>query len=83
MDADAELVTTLSGQSRVALDGAVLHLDDLAHGVNDAAKLDEAAVAGALHDGAAIGGDGGINQIAAQPRSREKVRSSSVPAIGL
>jgi len=32
----------------VAFDEALLHLDDLAHGVDDAAKLDEAAVAGAL-----------------------------------
>ena len=38
MDADAELVTTLSGQSRVAFDEAVLHIDDLAHGVDDAAN---------------------------------------------
>jgi hypothetical protein len=41
MDADSELVTTLSGKSRVAFDEAVLHIDDLAHGVDDAAKLDE------------------------------------------
>jgi hypothetical protein len=41
MDADPELVMTLSGQSRVAFDQAILHIDDLAHGVDDAAKLDE------------------------------------------
>ena len=43
------------------------HLDRAAHRVDHAAKLDEAAVAGALDDAAVMRGDGGIDQVAAQP----------------
>ena len=46
---------------------AVLHLDRAAHRVDHAAKLDQAAVAGALDDAPVMRGDGGIDQIAAQP----------------
>ena len=45
-------------KASVALDHAVLHLDGAAHGVNHAAKLDDAAVAGALHHAAVMHGDG-------------------------
>ena len=51
----------------VALDHAVLHFDGAAHRVDDAAKLDESAVAGALDDAPVMGGDGGIDQVASQP----------------
>ena len=80
MDADAELDAALGRQAGVALDEAVLHLDRAAHGVDHAAELDEAAVAGALDDAPVMRGDGGIDQIAAQPPSRDSVRSSSAPA---
>ena len=37
------------------------------HGVDHAAELDENSVAGALDDTPVMSGDGGIDQIAAQP----------------
>ena len=67
MNADAELDAALGRHARVAFDEAVLHLDRAAHRVDHAAELDEAAVAGALDDAPVMGGDGGVDQIAAQP----------------
>ena len=67
MDADAKFDAALRRQARVALDHAVLHFDRAAHGVDHAAKFDQAAVAGALDDAPMMGGDGGVDQIAAQP----------------
>jgi hypothetical protein len=67
MNADAEFYAPLGREARIALDEAVLHLDRAAHGVDHAAELDKAAVAGTLDDAAVMGGDGGIDQIAAQP----------------
>ena len=67
MDADAELDAALGRKAGVALDRAVLHLDRAAHGVDDAAKLDEEAVAGALHNTPVMRSNGGIDQIAPQP----------------
>jgi hypothetical protein len=67
MDADTEFNAALRRQASVALNHAVLHLDGAAHGVNDAAELDQDAVAGALHHTAVMHGDGRIDQIAAQP----------------
>ena len=46
MNADANY-PMLDRQAGVALDHAVLHLDRAAHRVDDAAELDEIAVAGA------------------------------------
>ncbi len=72
MNADAELDAALGRQSGVALDEAVLHLDRAAHRVDHAAKLDQAPVAGALDDPPAMGGDGGVDQVASQaPKARE------------
>ena len=60
------------GDARVAFDHRVLHFDGAAHGVDDAAKLDERAVAGALDDAPVMHGDGGVDQIAAQrPQPRQ------------
>jgi hypothetical protein len=67
MNADAKFDAALGRQTGVALDQAVLHLDRAAHGVNDAAELDETTVAGALDDAPMVRGDGGIDEIAAQP----------------
>jgi hypothetical protein len=67
MNADAELDAALGRHAGVALDHAVLHFDGAAHGVNDAAELDQDAVAGALDHTAVMRGDGGIDQIAPQP----------------
>ena len=50
----------------VALDQALLHFDRAAHSVDNAAELDDAAVARALDDAAVVHGDCGIDQIAAQ-----------------
>ena len=51
---------------------AVLHLDRAAHRVNDAAKLDDAAVAGAFDDAAVMDSDGRIDEVAAKrPKPRE------------
>ena len=80
MNADAELDAALGRQAGVALGHAVLHLDGAAHGVDHAAELDENAVAGALDDAPVMRGDGGIDQVAPEPRSRDSVRSSSAPA---
>ena len=56
----------------VALDHGVLHFDCAAHRVDDAAELDDAAVAGALDDAAMVHGDRGVDQIAAQrPQPRQ------------
>ena len=52
---------------------AGLHFDRAAHGVDDAAKLDDPTVAGALDDAAVIHGDGRIDQIAAErPKARQR-----------
>ena len=67
MDADAELDAALRRHARVALDEAILHLDRAAHGVDHAAEFDEAPVAGALDYAPVMRGDGGIDQVAAQP----------------
>ena len=67
MNADAELDPALGRQAGVALDEAVLNLDGAAHGIDHAAELDKNAVAGSLDNAPAIRGDGGIDQIAAQP----------------
>src|SRR4029077_8617973 len=50
VNADAELDAALGRQAGVAFDHAGLHFDRAADGVDHAAKLDEAAVAGALDD---------------------------------
>ena len=84
MNADAELDASLGRQAGVALDHAVLHLDRAAHRVDHAAKLDEAAVAGALDDAPMMRGDRGINQIAAQrpqPRQRSLLVRPGEPAV--
>jgi hypothetical protein len=67
MDADAKLDAALGRHAGVALGHAVLNFDGAAHRLDHAAKFDERAVAGALDDASAMRGDGGIDQIAAQP----------------
>ena len=84
VNADPEFYAALGRQAGVALDEAILHLDGAAHGVDHAAELDEAAVAGALDDAAMVRGNGGIDQIAAQsPKARERaiLVGASKPAI--
>ena len=72
MNADAKLDTALRRQTRVALDHAGLDFDRAAYRVDDAAKLDEAAVPGAFDDAPMMRGNCRINQIAAQsPQPRQ------------
>src|SRR5277367_6760742 len=66
MNADAKFDALVERDPRIALDHGVLHFEPAAHRVDDAAELDDAAVAGALDDAAMVHGDCGINQIAAQ-----------------
>ena len=61
--------------SGATLDHGVLHFECAAHRVDDAAKLDDAAIAGALNDAAVVHGDRGVNQIAAQ---RAQSRQGSI-----
>ena len=84
MDADAESMRRPRRHAGVALDHAVLHLDGATHRVDDAAELDEAAVAGALDDAPVMRGDRRIDQIAAQrpePRQRSLLVRPGEPAI--
>ena len=72
MNADTELNSLLRRQAGVTLDHAVLALDRAANGVDDAAKLDENAVAGSLDYAAVMQSDGRINQVAAKrPKPRQ------------
>ena len=80
MNADAELDAAFGRQAGVALDEAGLHLDRAAHRVDHAAELDDGAVAGALDDAAAMGGDGRVDEVAAKAPQARSVRSSSAPA---
>jgi hypothetical protein len=53
----------------------VLHLDGAAHGVDDAPKLDDGAIACAFDDAAVVHGDGRIDQVAPQ---RSEPRQNSI-----
>ncbi len=75
MDPDAELDAPVLQHPGVALDEAVLHFDRAAHGVDNAAELDDRAVAGALDCPTVMRSDGGIDQIAAETA---KAREGSV-----
>ena len=75
MNADAKFDALVGRDARVALDHGVLHFERAAHRVDDAAELDDAAVAGALDDAAVVHGDCGIDQIAAQ---RAQSRQGSI-----
>ena len=79
-----KLNATFSRKAGVALDRAGLHLDGAAHGVDHAAELNEAPVAGALHYAPVMRGDGGIDQIAPQPAQSRKgaiLIGASKPAV--
>jgi hypothetical protein len=51
---------------RVALGHRLLHFDRAAHGIDDARKLHQHAVAGGLDDAAVVLGDFRIEELAAQ-----------------
>src|ERR1700688_766281 len=84
MDADAEDNAAVLGNADVALDHRVLNFYGATHGVDDAAELDDRAVAGALDDAPAMHGDSRVDQIAAQrpePRQNAILVSAGEPAI--
>ena len=84
MDADAELDATVRWKTSVAIDHSILYLDGAAHGVNNAAKLDEAPVAGALHHATVMDRGGGGDQIAPerpQPRKCPLLVGTGKPAV--
>ena len=66
MNADPEDDAAVLGHAGVALDHGVLNFDRAAHGVDDAAELDDRAVAGALDDAPVMHGDGRVDQVASQ-----------------
>ena len=66
MNADPEFDALVGRDPCIALDHRPLDFNRAAHRVDHAAKLDDAAVAGALDDAAMMHGDCGVNQVAAQ-----------------
>jgi hypothetical protein len=61
MNADAELDTAVGRKAGVALDHAILYLDDAAHGIDHTPKLNDTSVSGALHHAPVMHGDGRID----------------------
>jgi hypothetical protein len=57
-----------------------LDLDSAAHGVDHTAIFDDETIASALDDPAAMNGNCGIDEIAAQGAQAARIRSSSMPA---
>ena len=53
-------------QAGIALDHLGLHLDGAAHGVDNAAELDQRTVARAFYDAPVVHIDGRVHEIAAQ-----------------
>jgi hypothetical protein len=66
VNADTEHDPAVLRDASVTLDHGVLNFDGAAHGVDDAAELDDRPVAGALDDPSVMHGDGRIDQVAAQ-----------------
>jgi hypothetical protein len=73
MNAYARFNPPLGRHAGVAFDVAALHLDCAAHCVDHAAEFDDRAVASALNNAAMMGGNGRINEVAAEaPQSRKR-----------
>ena len=66
MDANTKFDALLRRYVRTARNRAALDFDGAAHGVDDAAKLDERPVAGQLDTAAVMQSDGRVDEIAAQ-----------------
>ena len=84
MYAHSEFDATIGWHARIAFDHCVLHFDRAANRVDDAPELDDAAVTGAFHHAATVGGDGRVDQIAAKPaqvRERALLVGADEPAI--
>src|SRR6185295_11570424 len=80
MYANAKLDAALERKAGVSLYHSVLHLDCTPNGINHAAKLDDASIAGAFHHAPLMHGDCRVYQTLRSARSRANVRSSSEPA---
>jgi hypothetical protein len=66
------VIRSSARHARVSRSHAVLNFNRATNRIDDAAELDNRAVAGALYDAAMMGGDGGVNQITAEPtKARE------------
>ncbi len=84
MNADAKLDTTFGRKASVALDHASLHLERAAHGVDHAAELDDDPIAGAFDDAAVMGGDGGVDEVAAEPaKTRQRCDAAAPLAVDI
>jgi len=84
MDADAKDDAPILGDAGIAFDHGVLHLNGAPNGIDDAAKLDDRAIARSLNNAPVMNGDSRINQIAAQspqPRQDAIFVCASEPAI--
>ena len=84
MDADPKFDALVRRDLSVALDHRPLDFNGAVHCVDDAAELDDAAVAGALDDAAVMHRDGRVDQVAAQrpqPRQNPVLVGSGKPRI--
>ena len=84
MDADPKFDALVRRDPSVALDHRPLDFNGAVHCVDDAAELDDAAVAGALDDAPMVHGDGRIDQVASerpQPRQNPVLVGPSEPRI--
>ena len=84
MDADPKFDALVRRDPSVALDHRPLDFNGAVHCVDDAAELDDAAVAGALDDAPMVDGDGRIDQVASerpQPRQNPVLVGSGKPRI--
>ena len=71
MDTEAE-PRRRRAEAQRSVGHAVLYLDAAAHGIHNAPKVYEDAVAGPLHYAPVMRCDGGIDQIAPQPAQSRK-----------
>jgi hypothetical protein len=84
MNAEAKEDAPVLRHFGIALDHRALHFDREAHRIDDAAELDDAAVAGALDDAAMMHGDERVDQVAAErpePRQNSIFVRAREPAI--
>ncbi len=72
MDPDPKFDALVGRDSSVALDHRPLDFNCAVHCVDDAAEVDDAAVARALDDASAMGGDSRVDQITAQAAQARK-----------
>ena len=84
MDADPKFDALVGRDPGVALDHRPLDFNGAVHRVDDAAELDNCAVAGALDDASVVHGDGRVDQVASerpQPRQNPVLVGSGKPRI--